>query len=237
MYVGTRSHKVLALDIGDGHLLWTTDVGIGWTDLGLVQGISIARDTIYAGVTRWLAPNGYLQKAVVVALSRETGKELWRYESDGDRHGIVATPVAAQNLIVADVIFGSVFAIDRFTGKEVWRTYSATGRYGPQDAPTIVGDTAFVASNDEYIYALDIRTGRPYWTSRGRGSFTAGVVCGRYVMGNSQGVDVFERNGGKKISSILSSVGAEGAFPTSHFATDGKKAFISGILWAWAIDC
>ena len=239
MYIGTRDHKVLALDINDGHPIWTVDVGPGWTELGLVQGISLASDTVYVGVTHWIAHNGYLQSAVIVALDRDTGKELWRYQGTGDQNGIVATPVVAgNNLIVDDVIFGSVFAVDRFTGKEVWRRSAAPGGYGPKDSPIILGDTAFIASADTYFYALDSRSGQKYWSSVGRGgSFSAGVVCGRYAMGNAQGIDVVDRNTGKKLSSLLSAVGPERAFPTSHFATDGKRAFITGILWAWAIDC
>ena len=104
MYIGTRDHKVLALDINDGHPIWTVDVGPGWTELGLVQGISLASDTVYVGVTHWIAHNGYLQSAVIVALDRDTGKELWRYQGTGDQNGIVATPVVAgNNLIVDDV--------------------------------------------------------------------------------------------------------------------------------------
>jgi outer membrane protein assembly factor BamB len=239
MYIGTRDHKVSALDVNDGHPIWTVDIGPDWTELGLVQGISLASDTVYVSVTHWIAHNGYLQSAVIVALDRGTGRELWRYQGAGDKNGIVATPVVAgNNLIADDVIFGSVFAVDRFTGKEVWRRPSAPGGYGPQDSPIVIGDTAFIASNDTYFYALDSKTGQSYWSTMGRGgSFTAGVVCGRYAMGNAQGIDVFERNGGRKNSSLLSAVGPERAFPTSHFASDGKRAFITGILWAWAIDC
>jgi len=239
MYVGTRDHKVLALDLNDGHPIWIADVGAGWTQPGIVQGLSVSGDTVYAGVTRWYVSNGYLQAAVIVALDRSTGRELWRYQSEGDRHGIVATPVVAgRNLIADDVIFGSVFAVDRFTGKEVWRIDAAPGGYGPQDSPIIIGDTAFIASNDTYFYALDSKTGMRYWASQGRGgSFTGGVVCGRYAMGNAQGVDVFDRGTGRKVSSMLVAVGPERAFPTSHFATSGSRAFVTGILWAWAIDC
>ena len=239
MYIGTRDHKVSALDINDGHPIWTVDVGPGWTEMGMVQGISLARDTVYVGITHWIAHNGYLQSAVIVALDRDTGRELWRYQGEGDRNGIVTTPVVAgSNLIADDVIFGSVFAVDRFTGKEVWRRASAPGGYGPMDSPIIIGDTAFIASADTYFYALDSKSGKAYWSSVGRGgSFSAGVVCGRYAMGNAQGLDVFERDGGKMISSLLSAVGPQRAFPTSHFATDGKRAYITGILWAWAIDC
>jgi hypothetical protein len=56
-------------------------------------------------------------------------------------------------------------------------------------------------------------------------------------MGNTQGVDVFDRDKSTKVSSVLAGVGAERAFPTSHFAASGSQAFITGILWAWAIDC
>jgi len=239
MYIGTRDHKVYALDVNTGQPIWTRDVGAGWSMTGIVQGISLASDTVYVGVTRWLAPNGYLQSAVIVALNRADGRELWRYESAGDQHGIVATPVVADNKLIADdVIFGSVFAVDRFTGKELWRRAAVSGNYGPMDSPIISGDTAFVASADVRSYALDANTGNAIWAGLGHGaSFNAGMPCGRYMFANGQGIDVFDRRDGKKVSSMLMSVGPQDAYPTSHFASDGKRVYITGHLYAWAIDC
>ncbi|MDQ6769599.1 MAG: PQQ-binding-like beta-propeller repeat protein [Gemmatimonadota bacterium] len=146
MYTGDWSHKVYALDIHDGHPLWITDVGQTWQYFGSVQGLSLAGDTLYVAVSRFLAKNGYLRSAVIVALDKTTGRELWRFETDGDRHDIEMTPVVAgRNLIGVDVLFSSTFAVDRFTGKEVWRIPGAPGRFGPQDAPTVIADTAFIA--------------------------------------------------------------------------------------------
>ncbi|MDQ6769598.1 MAG: hypothetical protein M3Z54_06385 [Gemmatimonadota bacterium] len=75
------------------------------------------------------------------------------------------------------------------------------------------------------------------WSTKGAGSFTAGVVCGRYMMANAFGIDVFDRGTGKKLGEVLASHDGPSAYPTSHFATDGKRAFITGHLWAWALDC
>jgi len=57
------------------------------------------------------------------------------------------------------------------------------------------------------------------------------------MFANGQGIDVFDRRDGKKVSSMLMSVGPQDAYPTSHFASDGKRVYITGHLYAWAIDC
>jgi outer membrane protein assembly factor BamB len=239
MYIGTRSHKVYALSVDDGHPLWIVDVGPTWEHFGMIAGLSLAGDTLYAAASRYLVHNGYLRSAVIVALDKSTGRELWRYESPGDRHDVVSAPVVAgNNLIIDDMLFASTFAVDRFTGREVWRVPAAPGGFGPQDAATVAGDTAFIASNDAFVYAIRASTGEVLWKSRSRGgSFIGGTTCGNYVLANAQGIDVFNRATGRPLSSFLTPTDENGAFPTSHFASERDKAFVTGILWAWAIQC
>jgi outer membrane protein assembly factor BamB len=240
VYVGTRTHKVYALDVHDGHPIWIKDVGEGWAYSGYVEGTAFSGDTVYVTTTRYLAQNGYLRSAVVTALRRLDGKELWRYETPGQHRDVVNAPVVAgRNLIMNDVVFASVFAVDRFTGKEVWRIEADAGRYGSQDPLVIIGDTAFLASNDTHVYALRPRDGHIYWRSENEtGSFTSGVPCGNFVLANAQGVMVYERATGKYLGKLptKNDIGTVW-FPTSHFATDGRRAYITGILWAWAFEC
>jgi outer membrane protein assembly factor BamB len=129
--------------------------------------------------------------------------------------------------------------VDRFSGKEVWRIDAAPGGNGPQDPAVVVGDTAFVASNDTHVYALDPRNGHIYWRSeKEAGNFASGIPCGDFVLANAQGVMVFERATGTYLGRLpTNSYIGTTWFPTSHFATDGKRAYITGILWAWAFEC
>ena len=72
MYIGTRSHRVYALAVADGQPLWSVDIGPEWEHLGVVTGLSVSGDTVYAAADRWLSGNGFLQAGVIVALDRFT---------------------------------------------------------------------------------------------------------------------------------------------------------------------
>lgn len=238
LYIGTRGHEVYALDISDGHPLWNYDVGKDWDNLGIVQGITESEDTLYVAVSRQLVHNGYLRAAVIVALKRTTGSELWRYQSEGDHHDIVASPVVAGRFLIGgDQVYNSFFAVDRFTGKEVWRVEGEPGGFGPQNSAYVVGDTAFISSNDRNIYAVDVPTGRIFWRARSGGSFSAGIACGRYVIGNSLGLEIFDRASGKKVADLFRHEYPDLSFPTSHFAQDGKRAYVSGTGALYAVKC
>jgi outer membrane protein assembly factor BamB len=236
MYVGTRNHRVLALGIDDGQILWDVDVGPDWSHLAPVSGLSVSGDTVYAGIRRDLNPNGFDAAAVIVALDRHTGRELWRYQSAGTKSNIIGAPIVAGRLLVANSSYhNSTFAVDRFTGQEIWRTEGRPGFVGPGAEPHIAGDVVYVGSGDTHVYALDLATGRVRWATKTAGSILAIGVCGDRIVVNNYNIEVIDRHSGKHLGVAFRSTSSE--FASSGVAIANERAFVAGSRKLYAVRC
>ena len=229
---------VVALSALDGHLQWTAplvaDTGFG----GIASGVTAAGDTVYLTGARWLAVNGWRQRAIVVAVDGATGRELLRYEQADSNSGAgFGVSVSGRTLLFSDLLSGSVVAVDRFAGRQQWRSYGDPRGFGPSRPPIIHGDTAYVASNDRYVYALDLATGRTLWRTLTGGSISHFALCGRYLVANDQAVVFVDRATHAVAAHELGADSREPGFPTSGFAVSGDVAVVTGTSSAWGIDC
>ena len=102
LHVGTRSHKVYALDVRTGSPLWTADIGPALTYPGFVEGISVSGDTVYVAGTRDLNQFGGLSAGVIAALDRRDGHMLWMYQGPGNGKFAVTSPL--RSLIVFSAV-------------------------------------------------------------------------------------------------------------------------------------
>jgi enterochelin esterase-like enzyme/outer membrane protein assembly factor BamB len=118
---------------------------------------------------------------VLVALAREDGRELWRYEiadtykgHDGSTDGPITTPAVDDGVIYGLGPKGQLFAVTLEDGKEVWTVQieEALGakapRYGFTTAPQVAGDVLFVQTGGDAgrSYAgFDKRTGKVLWST------------------------------------------------------------------------
>jgi outer membrane protein assembly factor BamB len=151
-YFGT-AREIFALAVEDGALLWRTDVGDdSWEHRSIVRGVSVAGDTVYVNVERYLWPTGYINHAYVFALDRHTGQRLWTFrEGEGNtRHFFWGEPrVDGGWLLLGDFDMNVYLALDRMTGDVRWRTPGDPGGYfGPPEAPWVSSDTVYGASAD-----------------------------------------------------------------------------------------
>jgi outer membrane protein assembly factor BamB len=237
VYVGTRSHRVYAIDAQNGSHRWSVDVGPGWRYGGAISGLSASGDTVYAAAEQPYAANGYLATGWLFAINRNTGGILWSYQNgrgDDLRNFITAPTVAGRLLLASDRKGNAVVAVDRFTGREVWRVRGEPGYIGFTDPPVVVNDTVYAASGDTHVYAIDLPTGRVHWRTPTPGANNAFAVCGEYVLANYQGLAVLDRHTGRIVASMF---GTNEEFLTSGFAVAGNKAFVLGNKAAYALSC
>jgi outer membrane protein assembly factor BamB len=236
LYVGTRNRHVLALDPADGSVLWDVDAGPGWEHQGVVSGIAVAGDTVYAAVRRNLNWNGFESATVLVALHRGTGAELWRFQTPGTKTYTVAAPtLAGRLLLLSDRYSNAVIAVDRFTAQQVWRTPFDPQFTGPYAGPAVADGVAYVGSGDTHVYALDVATGAVRWRTKTAASIFDVAVCGNRIVMNNNDIEVLDRRTGRRLGTALTSTSS--VFGTSRIAVANGLAFVVGSTKLYAVRC
>ncbi len=238
VYFGTGegSHTLYALSATDGALLWRTRLGPDWEYDAWVKGVSVAGDTLYAGVTQFRAHNGYLSSAWTFAIDKRSGRVLWSYQagSGADARTTLAGPtVAGDWLLVSDYGANAAYALDRSTGRQLWRTEFDNGFVGPIEPPIVDGGLVYVGSGDGHLYALDPASGRVVWCTNVEASIQAVAVCGKRILVQMFGLAVIDRATGRRLGWMFD----EGEFATSGFAVLGMQAFVSGNKAMYLLDC
>lgn len=235
-YIGTRSHKVYALDEASGQPLWTTDIGADWPYFGIVTGLTISGDTVYAGATKRLTVNGDSSVGVIAGLDRRTGLLLFRYQAPQSvaASSVSSAPVVSGTLLLASDLGGAFYAIDRFALRERWRVTSPPGTFGPFASPTVRDGRVYVGSNDTYVYASDLATGAVAWRTPTQASIHASAVCGPTVFANNQAVFAID-TAGHVVSTTFDDDPNE--IPTSGFAVAADRVIVSGLHGVYAMAC
>lgn len=103
--------------------------------------------TVYVG-----SANG-----VLYAIDAETGKERWRFETDGK---VRSTPAVDGGIVYFGSWDGHVFAVAAESGTEFWR-FDTGGIV--QGSPAVNPGRVFVGSRSAAVFALDARTGEQKW--------------------------------------------------------------------------
>ena len=235
-YTGQRDVPIVsAFDLASGKALWKTNIGSGWTFPGHVTGTAVSGDTVYVAGRKWLAKNGYIGKGILVALDRNDGHELWRYETPGTNGGLTDAPVVAGNLLLAsDLVGNGFFAYDRFAQRLVWRVQGRDN--GPSNAPVVAGNEVFAGSADRYLYAADLETGKLKWEQNAGSSIEGTIFCAGQVFLQAQMIQRRDPARGGSYSGAFNYDPQVGPF-TSNLATDGKNIYFAGEGGVYAVAC
>ena len=145
LYVVTASDHVRAYDAVNGHILWSYDPHLAFSEVCCgpeARGVAVAYGKVY--VARL--------DGVVVALDARTGKEIWTSDcvaslpADPTFYSFTAAPVAYDHMVIIGAagaewpMRGFVQAYDAETGKPVWR-FRTTAAPDEPGAKTWEGDS------------------------------------------------------------------------------------------------
>ncbi len=126
---------------------WSENIGKGTDELFIKLTPAVLVDQIFIADTR----------GDIVALYTETGKDIWRNDSELP---ITGGPGADENLVIVGTREGDVVSLASETGEEIWRTkVSSEILSSPREADDIV----VVRTIDGKIFALDASTGKRLW--------------------------------------------------------------------------
>ena len=237
-YVGTRNHRVYALRAADGELLWTRDLGPDWPFGGVVRGMTVSGDTVYAVVEHDTGVNGHIGTGDVFAMDRHTGAIHWVHRN-GDGTGLdiyqSAGRVAGRLLLLSANWENDYVALDRFTGTEAWRAHGEDSSFGMDEAPEVQGARAYVASHDQHAMALDLASGEVLWRTRVGSGANKVAPCGGRLLVQDLGLSVVNLADGRFLGRTHHSSSNE----TLHtdFVVVGDRAYVFGWSHLYAFRC
>lgn len=237
-YVGTREHRVYAFRAADGALLWSRDLGPDWTYGGVVRGMTVSGDTVYAAVEHNTGVNGHIGTGDVFALDRRTGAVLWVHRNgDGTRLDIYqsAGRVAGRLLLLSANWENEYVALDRFTGTEAWRAQGDDPYFGMDEAPEVQGGRAYVASHDQHAMALDLASGQVLWRTQVGSGANKVAPCGKRLLVQDLGLSVVDLADGRFLGRTHDNESGEGLH--TDFVVVGDRAYVFGQSHLYAFRC
>jgi outer membrane protein assembly factor BamB len=237
-FTGTEQRYIYGFRASDGELLWRTRVGEDWPHGGVVRGITLSGDTLYAVVEHNTGVNGHIGTGDVFAMDRRTGAVHWVYRN-GNGTGLnifqSAGRVAGRLLLLTANWDNQFLAIDRFSRDEEWRFSAGFSFAGPQEAPEVRGNVAYVASHAENALALDLSSGRTLWTTGIRGGGNWLAICGNVLLVHASSLEILDLASGRTLG--------RGYGPESNevLGTDlvvvGNRAYVFGLRDLYGFEC
>lgn len=166
--VGSLTNRVFALDLTNGTVRWSADVG------GAVLNSCAIHSSRVIVAT---------QSGLLMGLNPANGDTLWTYH--GARKGYAAAPTVADGVVYLGSKDGRFHAVDALTGATQW--IFEVG--GPADTGTvraailcsaaILSNRVFFGAENMHAYALDRATGQRLWRRKLTGqSFVFGAEVG-----------------------------------------------------------
>ena len=167
LFIGVEDGGYLAVDPATGKEIWRAELGINSQMPPFVSNGVVYVPTTFAGPGMLGKPDG---KAVLFALSTQTGDEIWSFESD---NYILQTPYLEGNTIYVAGSFTDprvidegghmrLYAINISDGSLVWKYESEDG-FTKQVYAT--GDVVSYIAYQDFLVGVDAKTGDPLWRS------------------------------------------------------------------------
>ena len=184
LFVGTRSGRLLALDVSSGKLKWERrdmgTMGVGMLEHG---------DNLIAG-----------SDSDVVAVNRTTGKTVWRLDIDGRIGGLMAVH---DDIAVVPVRPNAFVGVQLSDGKQLWRTQRQTPdgiTVRGQATPVIDGarKRAYLGFSDGALLAVNLDDGGTRWIAQigKKREFFADVDAAPILLDDGKSLLAASYNGG-----------------------------------------
>ena len=224
VYVGSWDHRLYALGLGTGKIVWSRQLD-GEAD----SSAAYANGTVYVGDNSGTA----------TALDARSGAIRWKARSFSHfrtgREYFYATPTVAYGRVFASNTDGTVYAFGATTGHLLWASHVGTYVY---TAPAVWDKKVYVGTYDGNFYALDAATGDTRWVRsmpsavHGAPTVMSGLVymstcsfCGhngsRYAKNGPNGTYALNALTGKLVWS----------FPDGQYSpvvADGERVYLAG---------
>jgi outer membrane protein assembly factor BamB len=232
VYVGSWDHRLYALGLGTGKVVWSVLL-----DGEVDSSAAFANGTVYVGD----------QSGTLTAVNARTGAIRWKARSFSHfrtgREYFYATPTVAYGRVFASNTDGTVYAFGATTGHLLWASHVGTYVY---TAPAVWDKKVYVGTYDGKFLALDAATGDTRWSRdmpsavHGAPTVMSGLVylstcsfCGhagsRYAKNGKNGTFALNARTGKLVWS----------FPDGQYSpvvADRERVYVSGKAGVYGLE-
>ena len=243
IYVPAWGASVSALEATTGTVRWTWRAGRFASDTSLnvfrsgASGVAVSGDTVFVTVWHFATPGGGTMEAILLALDRATGTELWHTVMPvpaGGGGNVSAPPLLIGDLAIVSTLHGRIYGVQRSTGQVAWQYRSQTFTFATFGAPVAVDGVVYASTGDDRLTALNAQTGQVLWKAEIRGATKDLMATDRHVFVPSGGqLGIHNRATGALVATGRVKSTADGTFVTAAAARDGQ-VFITSTDGAWS---
>lgn len=252
VYIPAWGASVSAVDLKTGAVRWVWQPGRAQTDTAAAgmfrsgsMGVRVSGDTVFATVWHDLTRLGVPAEGWLVALDRQSGRELWRVTlpDAGGAAFVWSAPELYGNLVLVNTLTAHTYAFDRTTHQLVWSFYTPAGAEGgggkvsTTSGVAVYGNVAYVDGGDSQIHALNASTGAQLWS----GSFPTEanddllVTAGRVIFGVAGRIFVLDRQTGRLVASAAQPQTNDALIASSPTEANGR-VFVTVAGGAWCFQ-
>jgi outer membrane protein assembly factor BamB len=243
VFIPAWGATVSAVDIKSGRPRWVWRVEPTLPHRSGSFGVRIGGDTVFATVWHFLNKTGTQSEAWLVALDKQTGRELWRvvFPRQGSGTMINCAPAVWRHLVIVTLVSGDVFAVDRNTHAIAWHVPTQIGADGLGTAlitsAQVYEDNVYASGSDRKMHAYRAADGTELWASYAGQLASDPSVTNKFVYAaNGASLFILDRMTGAQYSSLLHPrKSANYAFSSPPTVANGR-VFITISDGAWSFD-
>lgn len=217
-FVPAWGASVSAIELATGRVRWTWTPGDTVSFRSGADGVRVSGDTVYATVWHNITALGGSSEHWLVALDRNTGRELWRLLFPSYTGGVIfmGAPSVYRDLVIFQSVGGHEWAVNRFTRQFVWH-FTPTPFRATIAQTELFGDVAYHDGGDNNIYALRAADGSVLWKAAVDAQpLTDILVTERHVVVNAQAtLNIIERASGKRVVTARQPGNSSGSFQSA----------------------
>lgn len=244
VYIPSWGASIAAVDLRTGAVRWiwsrarsASDTSASGVFPSGAAGVRLSGDTVFATGWHFRSRLGVPSEAMLVALDRNSGRELWQMTRFEGRSGTLVwgAPSVHGQLVLFKDNFGHVYAVDRATQAVVWEQ-PPRGRLSASSQLEVAGDTVYLDGGDEYLYALRAGSGTELWRASFPTQATTDLLLttNRIFLTTGRYLHVFDRTTGRKLLSTQQPRTDDGVFSSPAIAA-GSQIFVTvnGAAWSF----
>ncbi len=236
--------SVSAVDLATGTERWVWQPGRASTDTAALSlfrsgasGVRVQGDTVYATVWHFLIASGVRSEIWVVALDKQTGREMWRVTLPCYWGGacVDGAPAVYGSLVIVNQ-GAHEYAIDARTQRIAW-DFPTTPVVTSVSESELYGDIVYHDGGDRAIYALRAATGALIWKAPITNTATSDLLITdrRVIFPNGMYMQALDRTTGKPVLEAQTRGGLNMPI-TSPAVAEAGQVFVNVFGGAWSFD-